>query len=183
MKGRVAIIADTHGSITAWEGACAVWGAVDAIFHVGDVLYHGPRNPMPDGYDPKVLAEEINASTTPVFLVRGNCDAPIDEVLLKWPVSAPLLVSWWNGRLLLFSHGEDPEAFREKAILCGATVAVSGHTHLASIKRERNVIFLNPGSASLPKGELPPSVALLDDEGIAIFSLSDGSRLLYEPWR
>jgi len=182
LKGRVAIIADTHGSVTAWRKACAVWGYVDAIFHVGDVLYHGPRNPMPDGYDPKALAEEINASPVPVFLVRGNCDAPIDEALLKWPVSASLLVSWWNERLLLFSHGEDQEAFKEKAIFCGAAAAISGHTHLASIKREENVIFLNPGSAGLPKGELPPSVALLNNEGIAIFSL-DGIRLLYEPWR
>lgn len=182
MKGRVAIIADTHGSVTAWRKACALWGSVDAIFHAGDVLYHGPRNPIPDGYDPKALAEEINASSIPVFVVRGNCDAPIDEALLKWPVSAPLLVSWWNGKLLLLSHGEDFDAFREKAILCGAAAAISGHTHLASITKEGSVILLNPGSASLSKGELPPSVAILDDDGVAVFSL-DGGKLLYEPWR
>ena len=38
MKGRIGVIADTHGDLDAWETALGLWGPVDLIVHAGDVL-------------------------------------------------------------------------------------------------------------------------------------------------
>jgi len=72
-------------------------------------------------------------------------------------------------------------AFRDLALRCGARLAVSGHTHVGSVVREEGTIFLNPGSASLPKGRDPASCAIADGEGISILTL-EGTLLHREPW-
>ena len=35
--------------------------SVDRLVILGDLLYHGPRNGVPDFYDPKKVAELLNA--------------------------------------------------------------------------------------------------------------------------
>ncbi len=78
MEGRLGIISDTHGNLRAWQAALAVWGEVDMILHAGDVLYHGPKNPLPEGYGPRELSEAMNASPVPLLFAQGNCDAEED---------------------------------------------------------------------------------------------------------
>jgi putative phosphoesterase len=41
---------------------------------------------------------------------------------------------------------------------------VYGHTHISLINQEENLLVINPGSPSMPRGGLPPSVALLTIE-------------------
>ncbi len=179
--GKLGIISDTHGDFRGWEEARKIWGDVEAILHAGDVLYHGPRNPLPEEYGPKVLAKALNECPVPLFFARGNCDAPVDQKMLRWPLLSPLVPLWWRGKFLLLSHGEDFSEVRELALRCGADLLITGHTHVASVQREEKTIFLNPGSASLPKGRDPASAVLLDEGEIVIFTLQ-GDILHREPW-
>jgi len=181
MPSKIAVISDTHGSVTAWRKARQVWKGSNMIIHLGDVLYHGPRNPLPEGYKPKELTEEINSSEIPVIIVRGNCDADIDTVMLKWPIVNPYLVMWWNDRLILASHGTDFERDKSVALSFGADLMLVGHTHVCSLAREGRTIFLNPGSVSLPKGREPASLALIDMDAISILSM-DGIVIYHESW-
>jgi putative phosphoesterase len=178
---RLGIISDTHGDARGWGEARRVWGEVEAVLHAGDVLYHGPRNPLPEAYGPKALAKAMNESPVPLFIARGNCDAPVDQNMLRWPLLSPLVPLWWEGKFILLSHGEDFTKLRELALHCGASLVITGHTHVASVQREESTIFLNPGSASLPKGRDPASAALLDSREILIFTLQ-GDILHREPW-
>lgn len=180
-KRFIGIISDTHGSLNAWSKAWDVWQNPDLVIHVGDVLYHGPRNPLPEDYSPAELADAMNRCHVPLLIARGNCDADVDGMVLRWPLESRQVTLWWEDRLILVEHGEDFSAFRERALRCGATLAISGHTHVASVVREGKTLFLNPGSASLPKGKDPASVARLDEEGITILTL-DGDVLHREKW-
>lgn len=177
----VGIISDTHGSLPAWIKAWDVWHDAGLVIHAGDVLYHGPRNSLPEGYSPAELAEAMDLSPVPVLISRGNCDSDVDGMVLRWPLDSRQLVLWWDNRLILVEHGEDFSSFRARALHCGAALAISGHTHVASIVREGTTLFLNPGSASLPKGRDPASVARLDTGGITILTL-DGDVLHREKW-
>ena len=56
---RLGIISDTHGSLYFFEMAMSYLKDCDKIIHAGDILYHGPRNDIPGGYNPKELAEKI----------------------------------------------------------------------------------------------------------------------------
>ena len=46
----------------------------DTLVLLGDLLYHGPRNNLPDDYAPKEVIAQLNGIGTPIVAVRGNHD-------------------------------------------------------------------------------------------------------------
>ena len=73
---KIGIISDTHGCHERFSLAFdKYFKDADMIIHAGDVLYHGPRNPMLSDYNPAKLAEKLNACSMPVVICRGNCDS------------------------------------------------------------------------------------------------------------
>lgn len=174
------VISDTHGSYPAWASALSLFKNVDAILHAGDVLYHGPRNPIPGGYTPVDLAQAINDHKGTILISRGNCDADVDQMMLM-PLLAPYVSIWWNGKKILMMHGENFPLFRQMALDSSVDLAISGHTHVASVVREGGTIFMNPGSAAIPKGKDPASAATVDHVGINIMTL-EGEILHSEKW-
>ena len=49
---KIGVMSDTHGSLPYFEKALDLLKDCDVLFHIGDVLYHGPRNDLPEGYNP-----------------------------------------------------------------------------------------------------------------------------------
>lgn len=179
---RIGITSDTHGSLSAWKKALELFEGCDFIFHAGDVLYHGPRNPLPEDYAPGDLAGQINDSPVPVFIARGNCDAEIDEVLLNIPLLSPYFYSCMNGIRILMMHGTD--CTEEKLVELGsrfhADLVVFGHIHRPVAKMREKTVLFNPGSPSLPKTDRP-TVGLLDTEARKAQVLAvNGSGMLEE---
>ncbi|MEG1642146.1 MAG: phosphodiesterase [Synergistaceae bacterium] len=177
---KIGILSDTHGSFPSWEKALNIFNDVDAILHAGDVLYHGPRNPIPGGYTPADLANAIKEYKGKLYISRGNCDASVDMMVTdrKMPHSVSLL---FNGKKILLMHGDNFPLFRQLALDNDVDLAISGHTHIASFIREKNTIFLNPGSTTIPKGKDPASVAIVDKDEIKIVTL-EGDVLHNEKW-
>jgi hypothetical protein len=174
---KIGIISDTHGSALAWDEASKYFQGSQLVLHGGDVLYHGPRNPLPQGHGPMRLVELLNASPWPVVISQGNCDAQIDLELLSWPVNQPYALVKIEGLKILLSHGHLGEVQLERwAQKFGAQLVVSGHTHQYKLMERGGVVFLNPGSPSLPKGG-PPSIAVVEAGVAKIISLEDGSTL------
>ena len=60
----------------------------DLMVLLGDALYHGPRNGVPGWYDPQKVADLLNEHREHILAVRGNCDADVDQFLLKFPIMA-----------------------------------------------------------------------------------------------
>jgi len=172
MENRLGIISDTHGHEEAWTDALRQWGRIDGVLHAGDVL-----SDVSTG-----LEEMIRTAPFPVVISRGNCDRTEHESVIGRPILSPYATVWWNSLLILVGHGAPFQPLRALALQCGADLVVYGHTHVSSIVREQKTIFLNPGSASLPKGRDPASAALLDARGIRIFTLEDGVTLHEELW-
>ncbi|MRZ30114.1 phosphodiesterase, partial [Paeniclostridium sordellii] len=57
---KIGVMSDTHGSLPYFEKALDTLSDCDILLHAGDVLYHGPRNDLPKGYDPKGVISKIN---------------------------------------------------------------------------------------------------------------------------
>jgi putative phosphoesterase len=134
----IGVISDTHGLLRP-EAVKALSG-VDRIVHAGDIG------------SPEILA--ALADIAPVTAVRGNNDKG------RWAKTiAPSVVIEVEGRLIHVLHdiadlaGDPSER--------GYSVVVTGHSHKPSIRRERGVLFLNPGSAGPRRFELPVSLARL----------------------
>ena len=54
---KIGVLSDTHGSYIQTKKALEALGDCDYLLHLGDVLYHGPRNPVYATYEPAKLAE------------------------------------------------------------------------------------------------------------------------------
>ena len=57
MRKTIGFISDTHGGIDETLRALDVLKDCDVIYHLGDVLYHGPRNALPNDYNPKEIGK------------------------------------------------------------------------------------------------------------------------------
>jgi putative phosphoesterase len=181
---KIGVISDTHGNMDAVRLAFATWGEVDLIVHAGDVLYHPPRLGFTEGYNIPGTAELFNSLTIPLVISQGNCDAQVYEELLNAPVSAPYAYAQIGGIGLLASHGHlmHKSELIKLASRFGAKYAITGHTHVPELKIVDGIVYMNPGSPSLPKyelnGILVPSVGIITDNGTSIISVPDGVVLM-----
>ena len=83
------VISDIHGSAESLEKALDCFGKqADYLLLCGDYLNHGPRNPLPEGWNPKQVASVLNENKERIICVRGNCDAEVDEMVLEFPCLA-----------------------------------------------------------------------------------------------
>ena len=84
---KLAIASDIHGSAKWCEKflKAADEERADEIILLGDILYHGPRNEEPEGYDPKSVAAMLNERAGSIVAARGNCDAEVDQMMLEFP--------------------------------------------------------------------------------------------------
>ncbi|MCV5919201.1 YfcE family phosphodiesterase, partial [Escherichia coli] len=64
---------DLHGSLPATEETIKLFLASGAkhLVLLGDTLNHGPRNPIPEGYNPPQVAELLNQYSQQIISVRG----------------------------------------------------------------------------------------------------------------
>ncbi|MCL6634967.1 MAG: phosphodiesterase [Peptococcaceae bacterium] len=179
---KIGVISDTHGDAASWRLVMeSVFGGADLIIHCGDVLYHGPRNPLVEGYSPQELANLINSCPVPVLFARGNCDADVDQLLLDYPIQAPYAFLQVGQLRIMAHHGDglERDEMLRLAARYRADLFISGHTHVPVLedKGQKTAILLNPGSPSLPKAGGRPTVAVLDCRGdslkIEIINIDD----------
>ena len=120
---------------------------------LGDLLYHGPRNGLPEGYDTKAVFAMLNEWKDRVLCVRGNCDAEVDQMVLDFPIGADHRVEDLCGRRLFLTHGHHHNADEPPSadLLDGAGYVAYGHFHVPVKRQVNGVWYLNPGSVSIPK--------------------------------
>lgn len=123
----------------------------DKLLFLGDLLYHGPRNDLPEGYRPKEVITMLSGLKDRILAVRGNCEAEVDQMVLPFPCMADYALVQAEPDLSLFAtHGHlwDPDRLPP---LASGTVFLFGHTHIKAVRRVHGILTLNPGSVSIPK--------------------------------
>ncbi len=176
------IASDIHGSAKFCEMMLKRYDEekADRMLLLGDLLYHGPRNDLPDGYAPKKVIEMLNARKDEFLCVRGNCEAEVDQMVLKFPVLAEYaLVSLENGNLMYVTHGHH---FNEQTPppLKKGDILLNGHTHVPKCTQHENFTYMNPGSVSIPKENSPRSYMMWEGSHFEWKELDDGQT--YMSW-
>ena len=161
MTTRVGLISDSHitkrGEL--WPQVFDAFAGVDAILHGGDV------------WSPAVL-DELEA-VAPVHVARGNGDFGVDDERLQ-----ERCVLRFEGMTVAMLH-DFPSPSRRPAdfVLEQAAkrfpeaepdVLVCGHTHIEEVHRLGGLLYVNPGSPTLPHNK---SVRL---GTIGFLTLADG---------
>ena len=140
----------------------------DKMILLGDILYHGPRNDLPKGHNPKGVIALLNAMSDEILCVRGNCEAEVDQLVLSFSCMSDSLVLFEKGRMLFITHGH-PFNTANPPKLKNGDILIHGHTHVQTVEKFGNNLYINPGSVSIPKEGNPPSFMLYEDGKFTIF--------------
>ncbi|MCU6726538.1 Phosphodiesterase yfcE [uncultured Clostridium sp.] len=162
---------DIHGSAYYCEKMleCYRREQAERLWILGDILYHGPRNDLPEEYAPKKVIAMLNEIKEEICAVRGNCDTEVDQMVLEFPILADYSLLAVDGLRLYATHGH---VYNEQHMLplMPGDILIHGHTHIYEAKKSGKHMILNPGSVSIPKGGNPPTYAILED---GVFSIKD----------
>ena len=162
---RIMIASDIHGSAKYCRAMLDRYEKEKAgrLLLLGDLLYHGPRNDLPEEYAPKQVIEMLNALKDEIFCVRGNCEAEVDQMVFDFPVLADYALMPLGNRVVIITHGHTWNKSHLPPVNAG-DILLQGHTHVPACEDCGGTVCLNPGSVSIPKNGTPHSYMILDGE-------------------
>lgn len=169
------ICSDIHGSYSACEKIIEQFHALncDFIILLGDILYHGPRNPLPDGHDPQKVCELLNKHKDKIIACRGNCDAEVDQMVLQFPFMQNYSLILDDGIKIFCTHGH---LYSPQDENLQYDIYFSGHTHIQVLERNHTSLICNPGSTSLPKASSSAGFAVYENGTVTLHDI-DGTSL------
>ena len=176
------IASDIHGSALFCRKLLERFQAenADRLLLLGDLLYHGPRNDLPDGYAPKEVIELLNPLADRILCVRGNCDAEVDQMVLAFPVLAEYALLPLGRRLIYITHGHICNASNLPP-LQPEDILLHGHTHVPVCEQAGEIRILNPGSVSIPKEGSPHSYMTLENDAFTWKTLDGRTYGTWQP--
>ena len=174
MSLRILFLSDIHGVPSTLKKAFVLGDTLgyDRIVLLGDLLYHGPRNGVPNFYDPVKVAEMLNERKDCIIAVRGNCDAEVDQMMFSFPMMADYTIVETGDETFFCTHGHLWNEYRLPPIGIG-TVLAHGHTHVPELKTlDCGMKIFNPGSVSLPKGGSSASIGYFDGHELHHYNIT-----------
>lgn len=161
---KILIASDIHGSAKYCRELFKAVNReeVDKILLLGDLLYHGPRNDLPDEYAPKEVISILNAHKEKIFAVRGNCDTEVDQMVLEFPILADYCILTAGNKIVYATHGHH-FGRNNPPLLNKGDILINGHTHVTACEDMGNFIYINPGSVSIPKEGTDRGYILFND--------------------
>ena len=150
---KLLIASDLHGSAVFTRALLEAFAREKAgrLVLLGDLLYHGPRNDLPEGYAPKEVIPLLNGLRDRILCIRGNCDAEVDQMVLDFPLMADYAVLPLGETMIYLTHGHVYNKDHCPPLAPG-DILLHGHTHVPAWEPFGNGnLYLNPGSVSIPK--------------------------------
>lgn len=167
------IASDIHGSAYYCERMLSAFEreGADRLVLLGDILYHGPRNDLPRDYAPKKVIEMLNPLKNRLICVRGNCDTEVDQMVLDFPILSDSCILCVGDRLIFCTHGHSNNLSNLPPLSRG-DILLHGHTHIPALEIKDGIMYINPGSVSIPKENSPHSYMTLDEHTLVWKELS-----------
>lgn len=164
------VFSDIHGSLYYMKKMQEIIlkEKANKIILLGDLYYHGPRNPLPKDYNPMEVAKILNEFSKQIYWIKGNCDAEVDHMISLFKVHNQLTLTL-NKKKVLFTHGHK---YNHLNIKKNIDIMIYGHFHTGYIKKVDNCICINAGSISLPKENTVNSYLIIDEKAIYLKDLN-----------
>ncbi|AIW19621.1 phosphodiesterase [Vibrio coralliilyticus] len=166
---------DLHGSLPATEKVLSQFdqSGAEALVLLGDILNHGPRNPVPEGYNPPAVAERLNQYAQQIIAVRGNCDSEVDQMLLSFPMMMDYAwVLLESGHRLFVTHGHLYNTDKRPPLKRGDVIA-HGHTHVPVAQWQGEQVIFNPGSVAFPRNGFEPSFGVYEEGELKVVTFDN----------
>lgn len=171
---RIFIASDIHGSEYYCRLMCEKYRSenADRLLLLGDLLYHGPRNDLPRGYNPKGVVSLLNTLKDEIICVRGNCDAEVDQMLLDFPIMAEYALIFDGEHTVFATHGHKFNPQNPPPLKSG-DILLNGHTHIPADELIGKIRYVNPGSVSIPKNGSANSYMIYENGSFTLKKLSE----------
>lgn len=165
-------ISDIHGSSFYAKKAIELFEEekADYLVILGDILYHGARNPLPKEYAPKEVIEVLNHYADRIIAIRGNCDSEVDQMVLEFPLMSTYSSILCEGRRLFLTHGHIYNQDNLPPLQKGDAF-IQGHTHIPVAEQVDGIHFINPGSITMPKENHPNTYGVMEDGTFTVKTL------------
>ncbi len=169
------IASDIHGSLKYCRLLAERFRGENAgkLILLGDLLYHGARNPLPEEYDTLGCAAVLNSLKEHILCIRGNCDSQVDTLVLEFPVAADLAFLPIGTRTAFFAHGH-----LMPALLHRGDILFNGHFHVPAFEERENYTYVNCGSVSIPKEDSRHSYLVLDGHTLTWKDVATGETFM-----
>lgn len=142
---KIGVVSDTHRMNRFIDKTIPYLRECDLIIHAGD-------NVIDSKYIHKITKVGIMA-------VRGNCDFENIESELFFEVEDKnIFVCHGDSYGVKYGMGE----LEIKAKEVSADIVIFGHTHTPYVKERDGILYINPGSVSLPRGVDYRSFIIMD---------------------
>lgn len=165
------VVSDIHGSLFYANKIKEIieLEKVDKLILLGDLYYHGPRNNLPEQYNPMEVCKLLNSLKEIIICIKGNCDAEVDEMISEFKFNENVFLEI-NNKKFMFTHGHHYNIDNK---VDNIDVMIYGHFHTGFIKNDENIIYVNSGSLSLPKNNTKNSYLIIDNECIYLKDLDN----------
>ena len=176
---KLLIISDIHGSSYYAKKLEEIYNKEkpDKLILLGDLYYHGPRNELSQEYEPMKVAKILNEMKEKLLVIRGNCDAEVDEMISEFKFNDRIIMDI-NGKKFYFTHGHKYNI--ENIPYDDFDVMMYGHIHQGFIQEKEGFVFANPGSISLPKCNSAHSYIVIDENKIILKDVDGNVLQKYE---
>ena len=191
---KLMIASDIHGSAFYCEQMIEAYKreGADKLLLLGDILYHGPRNDLPEGYAPKEVIAMLNEMKNDIYAVRGNCEAEVDQMVLEFPILADYCYLNLSGDpeeknsdvTIFATHGHVYNPHKLPMLKDG-DILLNGHTHIPACEEILDMNggkyqYLNPGSVSIPKEGSEHSYMIYEN---GVFTWKNLAGEEYQTWK
>ncbi len=168
---KIMFISDIHGIKTNLEKIKKKFLEFNCnkLVVLGDLYYIGPRNKMKDGYDIQYVKEFLESFKDKLICIRGNCDSEVDIMVSDFPIINELSMISIDEHDIYLTHGH---LYNENNWNVENSILIYGHFHIPFIKEKDNMLFINPGSISLPKDNNPTYI-IYDNNKFTIYDIND----------
>lgn len=167
---KLIIASDIHGSLkyTKKLEELIIKENPDSIILLGDILYHGARNSLPDEYSTMEVANILNKYSTKIIAVRGNCDSEVDDMVTDFNIMSDYKYLEIDGKTFYITHGHLINKYKH---LFENNYLISGHTHIYNLEGKH----LNPGSVGIPKINKEHTCLLYENKIFKLINLDNFS--------
>ncbi len=168
---RLLVFADIHGSLSSWLTVQALLSKEDSLAIAGDLFdtrYGNYGNP---DFAPDDIRSSVRQLTHPLYYVYGNCD-----IEGFFPGQAHEKTFEMFGKTILIHHGHKGLADKTEP-----DIIIQGHTHLCRLEKNKDVIYMNPGSITSPRNRLA-TYGIIDRTGICLVELKTKTPLAVIPF-
>lgn len=160
---KILIASDIHGSAKYCRLLLEAYSreGADRLLLLGDILYHGPRNDLPEEYSPKIVSAMLNELKDEIYCVRGNCEAEVDQLMLQFPILADYILIPFGDRMIFATHGHLYNKENLPPMKTG-DILLHGHTHIPACEKCDGFVYMNPGSVTMQKEDSQRGYILFD---------------------